>query len=238
LTPPPIRPKPATTAAHPPARALHPPAPRRAQCATCLRAASACICDLVAPTQHRTEVLILQHPMEVQHAKNTGRLLHLSLRRSQLLVGETISQAQLLAACAPGNYAVLLYPESAPKPVRRVGRALSEPVSNLSLEPTPLDVQRLQVASRITLVVLDATWRKSRKMLHLSPALQALPRLALRDVPASGYTIRKAHKAGQRSTLEATCAALAQLEGNAVSTVALLEAFGLLVARLEEYAAQ
>ena len=81
-------------------------------------------------------------------------------------------------------------------------------------------------------MVLDATWRKSRKMLHLSPGLQRLPRLTLDDVPASRYAIRKAHKPGQLSTLEATCAALAQLEGDAARWQPLLHAFDGLVARV------
>jgi len=74
-------------------------------------------------------------------------------------------------------------------------------------------------------VVLDATWRKSRKMLHLSPGLQRLPRLALNEVPTGRYAIRKAHAPGQLSTLEATCAALAQLERNTERWQPLLAAF-------------
>ena len=62
-------------------------------------------------------------------------------------------------------------------------------------------------------MVLDATWRKSRKMLYLNPGLQALPRLALQgDLPASRYgALRKAHAPGQLSTLEAAACALQRL---------------------------
>jgi DTW domain-containing protein YfiP len=78
---------------------------------------------------------------------------------------------------------------------------------------------------RLRLVVLDATWRKSRKMLHVNPELQRLPRLALHDVPASAYRIRKAHAPHQLSTLEAAAVALAQLEGDAGQYRPLLQAF-------------
>ena len=74
-------------------------------------------------------------------------------------------------------------------------------------------------------MVLDATWRKSRKMLYLNPALQRLPRLALQDVPPSAYRIRKAHAPHQLSTLEAAAHALAQLEANPVYYQPLLSAF-------------
>ena len=33
--------------------------------------------------------------------------------------------------------------------------------------------------SRLRLIVLDGTWRKSRKMLYRNPLLQQLPRLSL-----------------------------------------------------------
>jgi DTW domain-containing protein YfiP len=52
------------------------------------------------------------------------------------------------------------------------------------------------------MVVLDATWRKSRKMLHLNPALQALPRLACEH---AGFELPdpQGHAPDQLSSLEA-----------------------------------
>jgi DTW domain-containing protein YfiP len=188
-------------------------------CATCLRAQSACICVLVVPTPHATDVLILQHPLEVHHAKNSARLLHLSLPDSRLVVGEAFDEVQLNALMPPGNYAVMLYPATP----QHVSHSVPASLDTARLPPT-------SPASQTTLVVLDATWRKSRKMLHLSPALQRLPRLELEDLPPSGYTIRKAHAPGQLSTLEATCSALAQLEGDAATFAPLQEAFAAFVA--------
>ena len=183
---------------------------KRAMCPVCLRAQATCICALVVPTPHTTDVLILQHPLEVHHAKNTARLLHLSLGGSRLVVGEAFDEAELQALVPPGNTAVLLYPPT-------------------SLGDDDRQAAITASASRVTLVVLDATWRKSRKMLHLSPALQRLPRLALHNLPPSAYAIRKAHTPGQLSTLEATCAALAQLEQNEMRFAPLLNGFKLSV---------
>ena len=39
-----------------------------------------------------TEVLILQHPLEVHHAKNSAGLLHLSLAQSRILIGEEFEE--------------------------------------------------------------------------------------------------------------------------------------------------
>lgn len=186
---------------------------KRLVCAACQRPQRACICRWVTPVAHATEVLILQHPLEVGHAKNSAGLLHLSLARSQVVIGETFDATTLQAALREPKYTVLLYPRSL-----------------LSPSPAP-DATRLQDTANLRLVVLDGTWRKSRKMLHRSPLLQQLPRLSLDDAPASSYWIRKAHRPGQLSTLEATCAALAQLEGGPERIQPLLDAFDGFVAQ-------
>jgi DTW domain-containing protein len=178
---------------------------RRATCAACLRAQSACICQWVRPLSSRVDLLILQHPLEVRNAKNSARLLHLCLPGSRLEVGEALSDLDLHALLyADGRVPVLLYPDTPGAPAPAV-------------DAVPPD--------RLRLVVLDATWRKSRKMLHVNPELQRLPRLALHDVPASAYRIRKAHAPHQLSTLEAAALALAQMEGDADRYRPLLQAF-------------
>jgi DTW domain-containing protein YfiP len=91
--------------------------------------------------------------------------------------------------------------------------------------PPFLEPAFLRETTQLRLVVLDGTWRKSRKMLHLNPLLQQLPRLSLKDMAASHYVIRKAHRPDQLSTLEATCAALSQLEQNTERFAPLLAAF-------------
>jgi DTW domain-containing protein YfiP len=192
------------------------PNPRRLLCAQCLRPQATCICSFITPTPPACEVLILQHPLEAQHAKNSARLLHLSLPGSRLVVGEAFDDAALQTLMPEPRYTVLLYP-----PTAFEGHAA----------PALLDATQLSDPQKVRLVVLDATWRKSRKMLHQSPALQRLPRLALEEVPAGRYAIRKAHAPGQLSTLEASCAALAQLEGDATRWQPLLAAFDGFVAQ-------
>jgi DTW domain-containing protein YfiP len=168
-----------------------------------------------------TEVLILQHPLEVHHAKNSAGLLLRSLQNSRVLVGEVFDDAALQAALQEPKYSVLLYP-----PTDYAGHAAADALASAQLVDPSI----------LRLVVLDATWRKSRKMLHLNPRLQALPRLSLDASLVSGYSIRKAHKPGQLSTLEATCAALAQLQGDAMHYAPLLRAFQGFVAQQAAYA--
>ena len=164
---------------------------KRSTCPTCLRASSACICSCVAPLPTLTNITIIQHPHEQKHTKGTGRLLHLCLPKSQLLVEERLSQ-DMQKNLQQEQQAVLLYP------------ATEEDVTIAPSMLVPEDTQ---------LIVLDATWRKSRKMLHLNPMLAALPRLALpTPLPESQYSIRKAEKAQQLATIEAAALALEQIE--------------------------
>lgn len=181
---------------------------KRNTCQRCLRPLRVCICGWITPVTHATEVLLLQHPLEVGHAKNSAGLLHLSLGHCRLLVGEAFD-VEVLDGREP-KYTVLLYPQS-----HCQGHETA----------AALDPAQLADPAQVRLVVLDGTWRKSRKMLHLNPWLQRLPRLSLDQVPASLYSIRKAQEPGQLSTLEAACLALAQLENDAGKFVPLLNAF-------------
>lgn len=182
--------------------------PRRTLCPACQRPASACICSAVRAVEHQVQVLILMHPQEAQHAKGTARLLHLCLPHSRIMVGDSFAPQVLAdALTAPwgapesaARHALLLYPPTPQDPQHPMPA------------PPPLPAPWLERPGRLRLVVLDGTWRQSRKMLWTHPALQQLPRLALRDVPPSRYAIRKAHAPHQLSTLEATQLALQQLE--------------------------
>ena len=177
-------------------------------------------------------MLILQHPSEVTQAKGSARLLHLSLQRSLMVTGEVFDKQMLGSLLNTQHYdTVLLYPDS--------GQDMTLGLS-LALESAPAPAVKLTLAAaqdpaRVRLVVLDGTWRKSRKMLYLNPLLQQLPRLSLQQHTASRYSIRTAQKPHQLSTLEATCAALAHIEGSATSFAPLLAAFDGFVAQQAAY---
>lgn len=203
------------------------PAAKRAACPHCARPLATCFCARVCLVASAVEVLILQHPHEVSQTKGTARLLHACLPQSRLQVGESFDAAQLnhwLQAAEQGELprrAVLLYP---PTPeCAALGMAA----------PPELPAEWLAAPQRLRLVVLDGSWRKSRKMLYLNPALQALPRLALNPeaLPAARYAIRKAQHPAQRSTLEAVCAALALLDNNAARYAPILAAMDGFVAQ-------
>ena len=189
----------------------------RPTCTQCTLPQARCICPWVERRHNRVPVLILQHPKEAGSAKNTAGLLHLSLSNSERHVGEAFSASHLNELLGGNKTNVLLYPHSADPDLPEAP----------SFEPTvkPIGSKLGQNADNLRLVVLDATWRKSRKMLYLNPALQQLPRLALTNPPPSAYRIRTAQAPGQLSTLEASCYALALLENDPDNYRPLLAAF-------------
>jgi DTW domain-containing protein YfiP len=105
------------------------------------------------------------------------------------------------------------------------------PADDASPTVSPTDLK--PTATR--LIVLDGTWRKSRKLLHLNPALGTLPRLNLSELPASRYSIRKAHNPNQLSTLEATCLALGQIDQSPDTYTPILTAFEQFIQRLRGF---
>ena len=116
---------------------------------------------------------------------------------------------------------LLLYPSTSEDGNIAIPPVFMQPADNLAVQ--------------YRLVVLDGTWRKSRKMLYLNPLLQQLPRLPLSDPSASHYRIRKAHKPDQLSTYEATCYALMQLENETEKYLPLVTAFDGFVDQISSY---
>lgn len=160
----------------------------RPRCPRCLRPEGHCLCLLIPRLPSRTRVLILQHPSEADHALNTARLAHLGLLNSELVITEQVDPARWLNH--PGQ-ACVLFPGEGAQPLRASpGQAMQ-------------------------LIVLDGTWRKARKLLHLNPALAALPRVSLAPAGPSRYRLRKAPAPGALSTVEAIVQALEILEPEA-----------------------
>lgn len=174
---------------------------RRAHCSRCALPLAACVCPWRCLVNNIIPVLVLQHPGEVAHAKSTVRLLRLSMSRCQVRVGEVFQPDELgLAALSD---VALLYPEPP-------GRSNSVAGPAMLRRPS-------------CLLVLDGTWRKTHRMVCRNPWLAGLPRISLSNATASAYRIRQARRGHQLSTLEATCLALGEMEGDASRYAGLLQ---------------
>ncbi len=201
---------------------------KRLTCTICLRPEKTCICKFIRVVENRVSVIILQHPLEELQAKNSGRLLHLCLKNSQIHVGEDFGDIFFQNLASNNHSDILLYPPAAEN------SAMDAPPSSIDTDSLCSD-NNLQNSSPVRLWVLDATWRKSRKMLYMNPALRAMSRLSLQACPPSMYKIRKAHSENQLSTLEASCYALQKLERGDISYSPILETFAAFIAQQQTF---
>ncbi|UJF22429.1 tRNA-uridine aminocarboxypropyltransferase [Shewanella sp. OMA3-2] len=180
---------------------------KRAYCAVCDYPLIACVCHAISPLQVRTNVIVMQHPSEVNHAKNTVRLMRLVIPNMRVFVGETTEDFIELQA----------YLAQATKPIYVV-----YPSDNSQT------VMQAKAASDAIIILLDGTWRKAYKILQSNPWLLGYPALHLDVVYASNYIIRKAKRPDSLSTLEATALLLSSLD-DALDTTPLFAAFDAMV---------
>lgn len=136
--------------------------------------------------QNRTRILVLRHHHEAPRPSNTARIAALALANIELV-------------------------EWVPRTPPDVEQLLSNLRPAWVLYPGPGNVD-VSVDRPATLVVLDATWKQARKMLHHHPRLVQLPRWGLPEGLARPR-LRQAQDPQARSTLEAIADALTILEG-------------------------
>lgn len=179
----------------------------RSYCIYCTYPISACLCHAVSPIQMSTEVVVMQHPSEVNHAKNTVRLMQLVIPQMQVFIGETVEDFIELQA----------YLAQATKPIYVV-----YPSDN------SVSVSQVNPANNAIIILIDGTWRKAYKMLQFNPWLLDYPAIHLEVEHASNYIIRKAKRPDSLSTLEATALLLSSLDPTC-DTTPLFAAFDAMV---------
>ncbi|MCF1437366.1 MAG: DTW domain-containing protein [Shewanella sp.] len=187
---------------------------KRPHCPRCDYPLNACLCHAIQPVTCESTLVILQHPTEVGHAKNSVRLLQRVLADSVLVVGETESDFASVRHLLEqnGRKTLLLYPAED-------SRTLEELPGVASIGNQP-----------VNLVVIDGTWRKALKIYKLNPWLQQLSAVRLGENYQGHYRIRKARRPDSLATLEAAAYALAQLEPG-LDVAPLFSAFDAMVER-------
>lgn len=169
----------------------------------------------------RTHFVLLMHPKEWKQEKAaTGRLTHLCLANSAIVVGtefESNLEVQMLIGDS-ANLCVLLYP----------GR------DALNLSRQPWSGETL-AGRRLVVFILDATWSLGRKMLRLSPTLQRLPRIVFTPSAPSRYLIKQQPHPSCLSTLEAVHELLGALERSGLDAYPLPNQLLDVFARMQDF---
>lgn len=164
-----------------------PGAPGR--CPRCYLLLDFCVCELMGPAlPSQPRVLVVRHHWEAFKSTGTARLASLALSNLRIIDFVAEQPELVRAELAELADAWLLYPDA-----------------------TTLGAERR--ARPDVLVVLDGTWRQTRKMLRRLPELARMPRLSLRADPFGDARdrLREAPRPGARSTFESIAEALAEL---------------------------
>ena len=172
----------------------------RAECLRCRRPASVCLCEHITVLHTRTRFVFLTHPKEARKIKNgSGRLAHLSLSQSEVLVGVDFTDDPRVndLLSDPSTSCRLLYPRS--------DGAMVEGPSPASFVD---DLGRIPV-----LFLLDATWPFAKKIMRLSTNLHDLPRLSLSVGQPSEFVIKHQPHVACLATIEAVDRTLWDLAG-------------------------
>lgn len=146
-----------------------------------------CICDVVPKVETKAKILILSTESEFYRPSNTARLLKLTNTESTeiILWERTNPSEKLLEYINNEEYEVyILFPAG------NDGK-LEVTFEHKSSEKTP------------AFIILDGTWKEASKILRKSDYLKKLPRISLKPLHKSEYTLRKGAAKGELCTIEA-----------------------------------
>ncbi len=153
-----------------------------------------CFCQNVTSLDLSTQLVTLMHYRERNISSNTARWANLFLQNSIFYAhGQADFQIDFNKLQDPSRKYLLLYP----KP------------GSIELSPTFLQ----SISSPISLVVLDGSWRQTRRMVRRIPGLASLCSVTLPSGNPSQYKIRRQTSPDHLSTFEAIARALGIIEG-------------------------
>lgn len=136
------------------------------------------------------QLIILQDPKEAKHALSSTPLLEKSILNAKRMIGEIFDPVELLGENWQAT-SLLVFPQE-----------------------HSLNQQQAIEHDFKHLILLDGTWRKVARMIHLNPWLSELSSFSIDHTKASQYLIRKSPREDGLSTIEAAVEVLNQLHAN------------------------
>lgn len=160
------------------------------RCKRCLITGAYCICADVPTVPTRTEIVVVRHEREGWKSTGTARIAGLAMPNLRIIeFSEDAEPARSELPALVGG-AHLLFPTDEVAPWGEVKR----------------------------LILIDGTWRQTRKMYGKLEALHGVPKLALPPQTSKVLRLRESAFEEGRSTLEAIAEAVALLEGADVAS--------------------
>ena len=157
-------------------------------CYKCFRKKDNCYCQYAKDVDCGIKFVFLMHPKEFKYQKTgTGRLAHICLPESEIIMGIDFTQNQRVTELLadPSYYPVLLYPAEIPVTAK-----------------SPELKEKLSTGKKLLVFVIDSTWACSNKMIRLSPNIAKLPHISFFGNYKSVFTFKREPKEYCVSTIE------------------------------------
>ena len=154
-----------------------------------------CYCKYIKQIETGIKFVFLIHPKEAYKQKTgTGRLAHLSLPDSELIIGVDFTKNKRITELLHDDkyFPVVMYPGEDAWTAGGVR------------ETVPHTLKEAVGDKQLLVFLVDATWPCARKMLRLSPNITSLQKISFTAGYKSEYTFKKEPREDYLSTIE-TC---------------------------------
>lgn len=160
-----------------------------------------CYCKYITSVRSGVKFVFLMHPKEAYKQRTgTGRLAHLSLEDSEILVGIDFTENSRLKALLtdPRFFPAVLYPGEG-------AWCVSEPDGAAAIRAALMPAEENALSPKgktLLVVVVDGTWPCAKKMLRLSPNVTALQKISFSAGYRTEYQFKKEPQEDYLSTIE------------------------------------
>lgn len=165
----------------------------------CFKPVENCLCKYTKEIDTNIKFVLLMHPKEAKRQRTgTGNLAHLCLKNSEIIIGLDYSKNERLKQLLTDSqyYPVMMYPGEEAWTAKKEGFA-----------------QTLNGRTLLVLI-LDATWFCSRKMIEHNPFLLELPRVSFYGDYRSIFTFKHEPRPEYISTIESCYYFIKEMQEN------------------------
>ena len=157
------------------------------RCYKCFKPENSCLCKYTKEMDTGVKFILLMHPKEAKRQRTgTGNLAHICLKDSEIIVGLDYSKNERLMNLLNDDqyFPVMMYPGEDAWTAKKEG--FKEAVGN----------------KKLLVLILDATWFCSRKMIEHNQFLLDLPKVSFYGDYRSIFTFKHEPKPEYISTIE------------------------------------
>lgn len=146
------------------------------KCLKCFRPLKTCYCRFIKEVDPEIKFIFLMHPVEAYRQRTgTGRLASLSLKNSEIIIGESFDKNKRVCELLSDQsyFPLILYP------------------GKISFYAETFNFSDKGENRKLLIFLIDGTWKQARKIMFHSRILKNIPRITFRRRYHSKFRIKK-----------------------------------------------